>query len=55
MPISLVLFDMDDVLVRYDRAGRVSCLASLSNRSVDEVVDAAGLHGVARRMVKGAL
>lgn len=31
---------MDDVLVHYDRAARVSYLASLSNRSLDEVVDA---------------
>ena len=31
---------MDDVLVHYDRAARVAYLASLSNRSLDEVVDA---------------
>lgn len=40
MPISLVLFDMDDVLVHYDRSARVAYLASLSNRSSDEVANA---------------
>ncbi|WP_321948382.1 HAD family phosphatase [Paraburkholderia sp. J10-1] len=37
MPISLVLFDMDDVLAHYDRSARVRCLASLSGRPFDEV------------------
>jgi putative hydrolase of the HAD superfamily len=40
MPISLNLFDMDDVLVHYDRSARVAHLASLSNRSLDEVTNA---------------
>jgi putative hydrolase of the HAD superfamily len=40
MQISLALFDMDDVLVHYDRSARVAYLASLSNRSSDEVADA---------------
>lgn len=40
MPISLVLFDMDDVLVHYDRSARVRSLASLSKRTPDEVVQA---------------
>jgi HAD superfamily hydrolase (TIGR01509 family) len=40
MQISLALFDMDDVLVHYDRSARVRSLASLSNRSSDEVTDA---------------
>lgn len=39
MPISLALFDMDDVLVHYDRSARVAYLALLSNRSLDEVAD----------------
>lgn len=40
MPISLALFDMDDVLAHYDRSARVRCLASLSNRSLNEVAQA---------------
>ncbi|WP_322029590.1 HAD family phosphatase [Paraburkholderia sp. J76] len=40
MPISLALFDMDDVLVHYDRSARVRSLASLSNRTPDEVSQA---------------
>ncbi|WP_415913664.1 HAD family hydrolase [Paraburkholderia sp. J63] len=38
--VSLVLFDMDDVLVHYDRSVRVNRLARLSNRTPDEVVHA---------------
>ena len=40
MPLSLVLFDMDDVLCHYDRSARVKRLARLSNRTSDEVVQA---------------
>jgi glucose-1-phosphatase len=40
MPISLALFDMDDVLVHYDRSARVRSLASLSNLTPDEVAQA---------------
>ncbi|KLU28123.1 HAD family hydrolase [Caballeronia mineralivorans PML1(12)] len=36
-PISLVLFDMDDVLCHYDRSARVRHLAALSSRTFDEV------------------
>lgn len=38
--VSLVLFDMDDVLVHYDRSVRVNRLARLSNRTPNEVVHA---------------
>jgi glucose-1-phosphatase len=40
MPISLALFDMDDALVHYDRSARVNRLASLSDRTPDEVAHA---------------
>jgi HAD superfamily hydrolase (TIGR01509 family) len=40
MPISLVLFDMDDVLCHYDRSARVDALATLSGRAMNEVVHA---------------
>jgi glucose-1-phosphatase len=40
MPLSLVLFDMDDVLCHYDRSARVKRLATLSNRTLDDVVHA---------------
>lgn len=33
----LVLFDMDDVLCRYDRAGRIAALAALAGRETAEV------------------
>jgi glucose-1-phosphatase len=35
--ISLALFDMNDVLCRYDKAARVACLARLSGRQPDTV------------------
>jgi putative hydrolase of the HAD superfamily len=35
--ISLVLFDMHDVLCRYDRAGRIADLARLSGTPADEI------------------
>lgn len=38
--ISLVLFDMDDVLVHYDRSVRVNWLAQRSGRTPDEVIQA---------------
>jgi glucose-1-phosphatase len=40
MPISLVLFDMDDVLCHYDRSARTQQLAALSNRTPDDVAHA---------------
>lgn len=36
-PLRLVLFDMDDVLCRYDRPTRIAHLARLSGRSAGEV------------------
>jgi len=36
-PVSLVLFDMDGVLCRYDRAARIAWLSSLSGRSSREI------------------
>ena len=55
MPISLVLFDMDDVLCHYDRSARIRILASLSVRTFDEVVHAVWGSGLEARADAGAL
>lgn len=55
MPISLALFDMDDVLVHYDRSARVASLASLSNRSLDEVANAIWGSGLEARSDAGLI
>src|SRR5580692_3944838 len=55
MPISLVLFDMDDVLCHYDRSARVRNLASLSERTFDDVVHAVWGSGLEARADAGAL
>ena len=55
MPISLVLFDMDDVLCHYDRSARVRKLASLCGRTFDEVVHAVWGSGLEARADAGLL
>jgi glucose-1-phosphatase len=55
MPISLVLFDMDDVLCHYDRSARVRELALLSNRTFDEVVHAVWGSGLEAQADAGVL
>jgi len=55
MPISLVLFDMDDVLCRYDRSARVRKLASLCARTFDEVVHAVWGSGLEAQADAGLL
>ncbi len=37
MPLSLVIFDLDDVLCAYDREGRVRALAALAGRAPAEI------------------
>lgn len=55
MPLSLVLFDMDDVLCHYDRSARVKRLATLSTRTTDEVVDAIWGSGLEARADAGLI
>jgi len=53
MPISLVLFDMDDVLCHYDRSARVRHLSALSGRTQEEVVHAIWTSGLEARADAG--
>ena len=55
MPISLVLFDMDDVLCHYDGSARVHKLARLSDRTFDEVVHAVWGSGLEAQADAGVL
>jgi glucose-1-phosphatase len=55
MPISLVLFDMDDVLCQYDGSARVRELARLSDRTFDEVVHAVWGSGLEAQADAGVL
>jgi hypothetical protein len=35
--LSLILFDLNGVLYRYDRAARIACLAAIAHREPDAV------------------
>jgi glucose-1-phosphatase len=53
--ISLILFDMDDVLSHYDRAARIRYLASLSGQSPDAVREAIWGSGLEDRADSGSI
>lgn len=55
MPLSLVLFDMDDVLCHYDQSARVRRLSALSNRPPDEVVHAIWGSGLEAKADAGSI
>jgi len=55
MPPSLVLFDLDDVLCRYDRSARVASMASATGCSPDSVRQAIWASGVEARADAGEL
>ena len=55
MPVRLVLFDMDDTLCAYDRAGRIAELAALAGRPAAEVQDAIWHSGFEDRGDRGDL
>jgi HAD superfamily hydrolase (TIGR01509 family) len=54
-PISLVLFDMDDVLSHYDRAARVECLAECTGRTPAAVRRAIWESGLESRADAGTI
>ena len=55
MPLELVIFDMDQVLCRYDRPQRVRRLAALSSRTAEEIFAAIWQSGFEASSEAGAM